>query len=206
MADVAVGRINGVAKRADLTAVQIANDPNEPWSNLWIYETTIDAFAKIADDIDDKGLGDKAVVHMAWAIYDTQDIPERDEPFRQTLAELFDHFDEKGVSLVVAQPNTRRYLYYPCLMGDPEDDYYVPNLITVGSAQVNDGTYSDAEVYRDDWTTIYAPRDDSRDGRQGKPGLVCAHFNGDENVHLPQGGTSHGKQILLILSTQSPDC
>lgn len=197
MADLAVGKLNGVAREADLTAVRIDN-----LSNNFLYELSlelnVDSLSVIVDDIEAKNLGDKSVVLMAFKVPTTGE-PARNRAFDEAYFALLLELEKRGVSLVVAVPNDEKCNYWPCSAGNPDDKYYLPNLVTVGEGSIDDGSYGSYEEDRDDWVTVYGPGDDRSGGDDQTPGFLCAAPEGNENSDVGQGGTSHASAVVAGL-------
>lgn len=107
MADLAVGRINGVVKEADLTAVQIDDLSSERLRHL-PWELITDALSKVADDIAGRGLGNIPVVLIALTTPRGKDGSEYQAAFHNAFISIMQHLDRLGVSLVAAVPNDQQ--------------------------------------------------------------------------------------------------
>lgn len=173
LADLAVGRVNGVAKEADLTAVQIDDFTNERLKHL-PWELTTDALSKVADDISKRELGEKAVVLIAFTAPKGEDGSPYQDVFQKAFIAIMEQLDSLDVSLVVAVPNDQQCDSLPCILGDPSHEHHMPNLITVGEGLINDGDYSSPDEDLEDWVTIYGPGDDRSGGDYWDPyALAC---------------------------------
>ena len=189
MADLAIGKINGVAKEADLTSVQV-DDVTTEFKKKAFFEAHLDGISRVADDIADKNLGDKAVVLMAFGIAPTDD-EQRSSAFDDAYFSVLEELDRRGVALVAAMPNRGECEVWPCFWNSPDNDLRIENMITVSSGLINDGSFGKTDT--DDWVTLFGPGDDRRDGGTAQPGLLCADFEGDKNSEQTQSGTSHGE-------------
>ncbi|EGC45360.1 exo-beta-1,3-glucanase [Histoplasma capsulatum var. duboisii H88] len=118
----------------------------------------LDLLRNIIDDVITKGRMGKAVVNFSHnfepGVVDMVFIHE----FHRLLVEL----DSLKVAIVVASGNlastTPDIDGYPALFGLPGNQYYIPNIIVVGSTDVH-GHMSDFSQYAD-WMTTFAPGDD----------------------------------------------
>lgn len=192
MADLAAGAVNGVAKKSDITAVSVDLTTNDILVQLqWLLH--VDALAKIVDDIADRGIGDRAVLLIALTIPRNAG-PTNHAAFVDVYSTLLKELDSRGVSLVVAMPNGEKCVdMWPCIFGDPDNDHHIPNLIVVGSSDINTGHYDEPEENRNDWTTIYGPGADSALIDSAQPGpILCADKMGDRNS-LHKSGASPGE-------------
>jgi len=67
MADLAAGWVKGVAKFADITAVQIDTESQQAYDQMaWLLE--VDALARVVDDIENCGIEGRAVLLIASSI------------------------------------------------------------------------------------------------------------------------------------------
>jgi len=192
MADLAVGHINGVAKEADLTVVQMDDFSNEILRRLG-WTLVIDALSQVADDISNRGLGNSPVVLMAFTTTKGQGDAYQ-EVFENAFISILQALDSHGVTLVAAVPNEKQCDSLPCILGDPNHAHHMPNLITVGEGLINDGDYGSPDDDLEDWVTVYGPGDDRSGGDYWDPGFDCAAPVGIANSGEGQGGTSYGKQ------------
>lgn len=193
MADIAAGSVNGAAKEADLTAVQLDDEGTDEKQRAY-FETNVEALAKVADDIADKNLGDKAVILMSIGIRAGGDEP-RNDAFEDAYNGILKSLDGKGVALVAAFPNNIECPddIWPCAWGNPKQTQFrIENMITVASGNINDGSRQVEDV--GDWVTIYGTGDD----RTRPNGLVCASNIGNQNSNKEQAGTSHGKWTRIL--------
>lgn len=201
MADLAVGRINGVAKEALLTAVQYdqdtfkANIVTEPEAVLEAMSAVMDniALRRKSSDPKDK----KYVVSMSFIVFDR--ARASDKTFKDAFFDALKELDNLGVGLVASMPNGEKCEGVPCGYGlnEPERFSFLSNLILVGNGRIDNGEYSSSLKDIDDPKkfTVFAPGDDRKNGGPGKPGIVCAAPTGDGNQPGEDGerGTSPGK-------------
>lgn len=200
MADLAVGQWNGVAKRADLTSVQV-DDFSDELRTLMSYEINLDALVKIADDFEDKGLGwGKAVLLLPFGWPDPL-TSNRGKVFDKAYFTMLEALNRRGIAIVTSLSNYNGEggcKAPPCIYGDPDNaPRYLPEIITVGEAWVDDGSYADEEDDRLSWTTIYGPGNDGKDGPDRDKGIKCLGPEGTEYDNIQQG-TSVGKYFLSL--------
>ncbi|KAK5085398.1 hypothetical protein LTR05_004683 [Lithohypha guttulata] len=194
MADLAVGKINGVAKDAEITAVQ--EDTRTGIAHTFPMEHMIDGMSKALDDIVMRA--GPSVVLMAFDFRTEDNEPFRifDDAFSQILAKM----DQIGVSLVTSVPSVLICPGPPCSYGNPGSRNYIPDLITVGEGNILDGAYgTENPSVRTPWTTLYAPGSDSDENGEG-PGILCADpKDNNANNDWHQSGTSHASALVAGL-------
>ena len=207
MADLAVGKTNGVAKEALVTSVQFDGESTK--ANIrTTWEMIVQALSAVVDDAYHKRKGGegKHVVHMA------RQIPLRkrsgvDDAFVNALYTTLKELDDRGAGLVNAMPNGEKCAEFPCKFGTPDKKapHIIPNLVTVGNGRIDNGDLTDdpKEIDSLDFFTVFGPGDDRKNGEEGKPGIVCANDTGDKNRGNKQFGTSHGK-FIQILNLEMP--
>lgn len=205
MADLAVGINNGVAKEALLTAVQVDAFTFEAQVKTEL-EASLEAISLVVDSIyirrkSPNFSGEKHVVSMSFEVTD-RGTPS-DASFISAFLEALKELDEHGVALVTGMPNGVKCTGIPCgysAQNDPKFTF-LPNLITVGSSRIDNGAYVDdlEDIDSLDRFTIFGPGDDQKDGGEGKPGIVCADFQGDKNSGATQRGTSHGNCSCVVI-------
>ena len=192
MADLAAGWVNGVAKLADITAVQVDDTSNDAFNQMtWLLD--FDALAKVVDDINDRGIEDRAVLLVASTL---QAHPDTDyqNAFVNAYWTLMNKMDAQGAALVVTTMNDEKCTEWPCMFGDPDYDHHIPHMIVVGAGDIDTGSYYEEEENRNDWPSIfYAPGDDDAWEDLEVPGpIICAAGTGDENA-LETEGPSAGE-------------
>lgn len=204
MADLAVGKVNGVAKRADLTVVQVDEGLSTGCAFLTriTFELELDGVVRAAEDMVSKDLVKqgalaKSVLSMSIGVKEAGD-EERDQAFALAYSEILNVLSSAGVTLVASFPNdpdgdAKAPPQWPSRFANPDDQHPVPGLIAVGSAVLNDGTFGTKKG--EPWITVYAPGDDRSGGDNGKPGMTCAKVTGDGNSEN-QRGTSHGESNI----------
>ena len=191
MADCAVGALHGVAKKADLTAVQL-DDMDDPRVHLAMFARHINALDFIINDIQRKGIAGKAVVIMSWSLSGPMAAAGtnylRDDFFRRLTILV-----QLGVGLVTGPVNGRKNGGdVPGIFADPNSAQYLPSLMFVQSGDINDGAFVFPEDQRDNFATTFAPgRDKALD--PSKPGeylgLFCVGPTGDDRSEA-RGGNS----------------
>lgn len=157
MADLAVGFENGVAPRADITAVQL-----NCWYDQFHRDATfgqlLDATNQIYSDIIIKGLYGQAVILIpnnlapGW----------RTEPGYTSFYNLyFQHLGELavclGASIVVLMPNSRVCTMPPCIYGDPNNDHFLPELMPIGAGNIGNGLAQASNPNGQSWMWHYGP-------------------------------------------------
>lgn len=197
MADLAVGRVNGVAKEADLTMVQI--DDTTQFKKKAYLEAQVEAIVKIYDDTIDEKLKGKAVVNWSNGFVLPNDDEPRAQAFGSAFLDVFDRLIHDGVSLVTSIPNRSMCLdnVFPCAFGNPEN-FEFPSLITVAAGVISDGSSAFGLDNVDSWVTVHGPGDDRKGGQPKNPGLVCVAGVGEGRSSVSQTGTSHGKHYQVV--------
>lgn len=192
MADLAAGWVNGVAKSADITAVQVDDSSNPAFNGMaWLLE--VDALAKVVDDIANRGIADRAVLLVASTLQANLN-GNHQKAFVYAYWTMMNKVDEQGAALVVTTMNDQKCTEWPCMFANPDYDYYIPHMIAVGAADIETGSYYEEEENRDDWPSIfYAPGDDDAWEDLDVPGpIICAAGTGDNNA-LETEGPSAGE-------------
>lgn len=184
--DCAVGQNFGVAKRASITVVVDRLGIAE-------HETTIDAWSQVLDDVNQKGIKNKAVIIQA------SDQGSAAPPFGPAYESFFAKIIKELVTthaaaVVVSQPNPGKEPSDkfcpgpPCIFGNPQNVNHIPEIITVDAGDINTGEASSVESDR--WTTIYAPGNDDLAGADNT--LFCLSGQG---IIRGGDGSSLGKSI-----------
>ncbi|KAK5077026.1 hypothetical protein LTR64_005496 [Lithohypha guttulata] len=200
-ADLAAGAINGVAKRADITAVQ-TNVFTDTFLEALDLEISLDGMAQIYDEVVSRKYNDKAVVLLPFAWGGGGDGDVHWEAFQDAFFKVTEALLKKGVAVITGVPNGDEVCEGPpCIWGKPGNDPYLPDLITVGDADINDGSHIFDPEYRDDWVTIHGPGDDRKRDANGKDtGFQCAARTGEgNNEDVIQHGTSHASALIAGL-------
>lgn len=200
MADLAVGKINGVAKEALLTAVQFDEDTFKA-NVVTGQEAVVEAMSRVVDDVyerrqDPRTKDEKIVISLSISLEDRKGVDGKAfiKAFYETLKELDDH----GAGLVVSMPNDDICAEVPCGYGlESEGVGFLKNIVLVGNGRIDNGGYSDPleDINDPDEFTVFGPGDDQEDGvEEGVPGIICASKEGDKNrENLKEEGTSHGE-------------
>lgn len=131
MADLTAGWVNGVAKSAGITPVQVDDDSNAAFRLMtWLLD--VDALAKVVDDINDRGIDDRAVLLVASTLQAKPNTYYQNA-FVNAYWTLMKELDTRGVALVVITMNREKCTEWPCIFGDPDNDHHIPKLIVVGA-------------------------------------------------------------------------
>ena len=178
VADLAVGLSNGVAKRADISAVQWFPDPSTPVleARRWVDLRLLAGLDFLIFDIFQKGVNGKAVVVMAFGHFHSAFLTsDRWEFYKEQMYRRLDVLDKLGVAVVATVPNEGKCTdRIPCSFGNPSYDRYLPNLIVVEGSDIQTGQYAGPEEQRNDWVTIHAPSTDSKTDIDGnRLGIEC---------------------------------
>lgn len=205
--DLAVGAINGIAKRADITVIK-HDDATSDFIATFQLEKYIDALSQILDDLIRRGITRAAVVLMPWG-FDSLEEEEANfsashfEAFWNEMFKILMAIDARGTALVAASGNHQSCRGPPCIFGKPGNPDYIPDMIVVGARDILDGSYASNEPEaRENWYTIYGPAVDGVTSAD-RLGFECADAVGDTGGISPFNfhGTSAGKHIRLRLQT-----
>lgn len=198
MADLAVGKDNGVARDAEVTSVTL-NAFDHGFLQKLAREQLIDGLTRAWLDMMDKGLSNRAVVSMSIIIY--TDPGPYEEAYRYALWTMLKRFENYGVAIVVAAPNHNECTpqHTPCIFANPLYNHNLPwgspldTVVAVGNADIDTGDYVDMTGSYSAWLPIFGPGSDKRAG-----GLHCVGPIGNSpRVDIgPVGGTSHGELMV----------
>lgn len=150
----------------------------------------MNALAKVVDDINDRGIDDRAVLLVASTLQANPNAYYQNA-FVNAYWTLMKELDTRGVALVVMMMNREKCIELPCIFGDPDNDHHTPDLIVVGAGDLATGKYLEKAEDRDDWPSIiYAPGDDDAWEDLDVPGpTICAAGTGDEDALETQGAS-----------------
>ena len=194
MASIAMGNKDGVARKASLTVVRsdVISDRNLS-AEIWI-----DVLAKVYEDVIKNKAQSKAVVSMSIGVGQNGD-QDYLACYSEAMEKLLLALDKQDIPLLAAVGNEGvEITAYPALFIKPVNGAVpVPNLIVVGGAYVDSGTFWND--IRDPEIKIYGPADDMSGGLEGHPGLECADST-TNGYKQGETGTSHGKPSVSMLS------
>ena len=188
MSDLAVGRINVVAKEALLTSVLVDDESTQANRNTCL-EAILEGVSAVVDNAylriqgaDTKG--EKRMLSMAF-LAGNRDRPGSDQVFVQAFYTTLKELEDRGTGLMTSMPNNQKCVYLPCGFGtlDKSDPQRIPNLVTVGNGLVNYGDFADnpSKIDELDFFMVFELGGDQKDGAAAKPGIVCAEGTGDKN-------------------------
>ena len=200
MASVAMGKKDGVARKASLTVVK-ADTFSTQLKEDGAAEIWIDGLAQVYDDVINNKAKSKAVVSMSFGVSGNVN-KDYEACYAAAFTKLINALEEQDIPVAAAVGNDGTEIFaYPALLAKATKDEksslvsppQCPALIVVGGAVVNDGDfYNDI---RDEEIKVYGPADDDRDGSTRHPGLECASRDG-KGYHSGEAGTSLGKSHL----------
>lgn len=209
MADIAIGKNNGVAKDDEVTSVTM-NSYDYGFLSRLGRESLIDGLSQAINDMYSKGLSNRAVVLMAFVMH-TGPSPY-EEAFRYAFWTLLKRFQDYGVAIVVAAPNKAECspFHTPCIFANEQYNKDLPygppltTVIAVGNADVDSGKYIGQPGEYSDWLTIFGPGQDDRAG-----GIRCIGPIGN-NIRVnpfgyPDGGTSQASAAIAGLMAYNLD-
>lgn len=187
MADLAAGNFNGVASKADITAVAM---------NYWVLNNyaksqMIDGLQQIHKDLVKRKNGVKSVVLITTGWPATVRNTAPGERFYRDFFDVLQKISNLGAAIVVAPDNTNVDHGPPFIYADPNNDLKLSSLITVGAGRVDTGLYYDNNPNRQAFLTVFGPAIDV-------PSIQGASGH-DNNKLVNTAGTSPASAVVAGL-------